>query len=112
MEQDLSPVFVRRVREDPALIVFRLYDKHAEPGDEDVINLRRAITHPNRDVVHQVIVRRAEFRKEDARHQRLATVLESEGVERAEALATANEEAKGYCSCQQNVEYCPIASTQ
>jgi hypothetical protein len=74
--------------------------------------LRCAVIHLNRDVIHQVIVRRAELRKKDARHQRLATILESGGVARAEGPAAANEEAQGQCSCEENVENCPVAFTQ
>ena len=37
--EDLSPVRLLRVAEDPALIVLGFDDEHAEPGDENVINL-------------------------------------------------------------------------
>jgi hypothetical protein len=63
-------------------------------------------------VIHQVIVRRVELRKEDARHQRLATILESWSAAGAEGPATADEEAQGQCSCEENVENCPVALTQ
>ena len=56
----LRPGWLRRVGEDRAAVVLGFYDKHAEPRNEDVINLRRTVIHSNRDVIHQVIIGRAE----------------------------------------------------
>jgi hypothetical protein len=49
---------------------------------------------------------------EDARHPRLPTILEGVGVARAEGPASANEEAQGHCSCEENVENCAVVFTQ
>ncbi len=76
LKKDLSPVRLIRVGEDPSFVVLGLDDEHAEPRNEDVINLSCSVVHLKGDVIHQVIVRRTEVRQRDAGQQRLATILE------------------------------------
>src|SRR5438046_10628689 len=64
-EQDLSPVRLLRVGEDPTLVVLGLDDEHSEPRNEDVINLGCAVLQLEGDVIHQVIVRKTEVRLHD-----------------------------------------------
>ena len=111
-EQDLSPASLLRVGEDPTLIVLGFDNEHAEPRNEDMINLGCAVLHLKRDVIHQVIVRRTEVHPRDAGHQRLATILEYGGAGGAGGAVTANDEANGNCNCKENVENGPVALLQ
>jgi len=109
LEQDLSPVRLLRVGEDPTLVVLGLDDEHAEPRNEDVINLGCAVLQLKGDVIHQVIVRRTEVRQRDAGQQRLATILECGGtVSTVGTVGTvaANDEANG--KCKEDVENGPV----
>ena len=76
IKKDLSPARLISVCEYPSFVVLGLDDEHAEPRNEDVINLGCAVLHLKGDVIHQVIVRRTEVRQRDAGQQRLATILE------------------------------------
>ena len=67
LEQDLSPVSLLRIGEDPTLVVLGLDDEHAEPRNEDVVNLSCTVLQLKRDVIHQVIVGRPKFPPRDAR---------------------------------------------
>ena len=80
LEKDLSPIRLIRVGEDPSFVVLGLDDEHAEPRNEDVINLSCSVTHLKGDVIHQVIVRRTEVRQRDAGQPSLATILEWGGT--------------------------------
>ena len=65
-EQDLGPVLVLRVGEEPTLVVLGFKDENAEPGNEDVINLGCSVLHRQGDVIHQVIIRKTKGGLHDA----------------------------------------------
>jgi len=100
LEQDLSPIGLLRIGEDPALVVLGFDDENAEPRNEDVVNLSCAVPQPKRDVIHQVIVGRTEIRSRNTRQQRFATILES--VLEYGSTVAANREANG--KCKQDVD--------
>lgn len=64
IEKDLRPTGLLRVGKDPAFVVLGLDDKDTEPRNEDVIDLRGAVFHGERDVIQQVIVGRLEVRQD------------------------------------------------
>ncbi len=103
LEQDLSPVPLRRVGEEPALVVLGLDDEYAESRDKDVINLGCTVLHPKGDVIHQVIVRRIKGFQNDPGQQRLATVLECGN---SVGMVAANDESNR--KCKENVEKGPV----
>jgi hypothetical protein len=74
-EQDLSPVRLLRIGEDPAFAVLGLDDEYAELGDEDVIDLGCTVPQLKGDVIHQVKFRRTEVPEHHAGEKSLATVL-------------------------------------
>lgn len=96
VEQDLSPIRLLRVGEDPTLVALGLDDEYAEPRDEDVINLRRAILHLKGDVIHQMIVRRTEVPLHGAGDKRLATILVRSGT--VGGTVAAYDDANGKCN--------------
>jgi hypothetical protein len=100
LEQDLSPVGLLGIGEDPALVVLGFDDEHAEPRNEDVVNLSCAVLQPKRDVIHQVIVGRTEIRPRNTRQQRFATILES--VPECGCTVPAKSKANG--KCKQDVD--------
>lgn len=100
LEQDLSPVGLLRIGENPALVVLGFDDEHAEPRNEDVVNLSCSVLQPKRDVIHQVIVGRIEIRSRDTTQQRFATIVES--VPECGGTVAAKGEANG--KCKQDVD--------
>lgn len=56
LEDDLCPIGLLWVGEDPALVVFGLDHEDAEPGDQYVIHLRASVLLRKGDVVQQVVV--------------------------------------------------------
>jgi len=84
-EQDLSPGLLTRIGEDPAIVILGFDNKHAEARNEDVIDLRRTVIHLNGDVVHQVIIGRAEMTQQDARYLALTAILECRNAPRPQA---------------------------
>ena len=67
VEKHLSPIRLLSIGEDPALVVFGFDNEHAEPRNEDMVNLSGTVLHLKRDVIHQVIVGRPKSPPRDAR---------------------------------------------
>jgi len=76
MEQDLSPVCLLAVSEDPAVVVLGFYDEDTEARDKDVVYLGRSVPQRQGDVIHQVIVGPDEVRSNLAGKARLSVILE------------------------------------
>ena len=82
-----------RVREDPAPVVLGFDHEDAEPGDEDVVDLRGPVIECDRDVIHQVMVRGVEALADGAREERFAAVLECSATGVAGCSVAASDEA-------------------
>ena len=85
-----------------------------------MINLRCAIIHSQRNVIHQVVIGGAEVGKQDARHACLPIVLECRktppadgpAANRRDCPSASNDEPHSDCECKENVENTPIAFVQ
>ena len=95
-EQNLCPGCLLWVREDPALVVFSLYNEYAKPRNEDMIHLSGSVLEAKSYIVQQVIVRRCEVGHELAPNQCLALVLKRIG-----SVASYEEADNG---AQENIE--------
>ena len=82
--EDLSPGFVFRIGKNPTLIVLRFDNEHAEPRNEDVINLGCTVLHLKCHMIHQMIIGRTELPTQYAGNQLLADVLIPESTEDTE----------------------------
>jgi hypothetical protein len=99
IEQDLRPIGMLWIREDPAFVIFGLDDEDTKPRYEDVINLRCAIAQLQGDVIHQMVVRRTEALSYRLRKPRFAFILKNVRTFVANAA-----ECKAESNCEKDVE--------
>lgn len=77
LEQNLRPVGLLGIREDPSFVVLGFYHEDTKPGNEDVVNLSCAIAQRKGYVIHQVVVWRGKSLSNRPRKPGLAFVLET-----------------------------------
>jgi hypothetical protein len=76
LEEDLGPGRLRRVRENPTLVILSFDYEYTEAGNQDVIDLRCSVVEWQCDVIHQVVFRSAEGACHRARYDGFTAVLE------------------------------------
>lgn len=63
-----------RIREEPARVMFSLDDEEAKPGDQNVIDLGRAIVYRQRHIVEKMVRRRIEMSRQQEPNSAFASI--------------------------------------